>query len=855
MRFPSGPKQKFRFARLMPLLVATPAAVAGLPARPVEDEVFYQIMPIAWRDSNHDPQRFGDFGGLTASLDYLDGLGITAVWLNPIFPSPAYHGYQHGDASQLNPWFGNEAAFLDFVNQAHARGIKVFLDLVCYGVSHNSPWFASAFNNPSSPYDSWLAFTNSANTTYQGYTYNSWNGAFVGFIHWDLRTPAARDLVTSWARYWLDPNGDGDPSDGIDGYRLDHVWTQYGQGPNGWGYNLDDFWVPWKASLQQVNPDVFTFAEQQNWGSYGAEYLTAFDAAFTMPFMFAARDALAQELAAGLYNTMATTVSLRPVNRTFITILGNHDVDRVASTVGAVPAKHKLVAAILMTQPMPPCIYYGDEIGMRGVKASYGSDANDIPMREPFKWNAVAGPPMSNYFVLNSSAYNNRYSQNNDGRSVQEQQGVSGSLLEEYRTLIAVRHANAALRRGSYTPVANSSTRVWSFLRHVNGAESMLVAINLRGQTQNITLNLSAMTIPGGSTTVRNVLTNQFLPDITLSNQAAYSLSLPAYSYVILANGLIPPAPPVSRVDGIEIPSDFGPARLLATQNNATGLGDNVSELNQLYARRESDGLMFGVTGNLSPDGTGFVLAIDSLSGGQNVLNTASVGDLPNGLAELHGLQFDSGFAPDRLLFINTFSGNIYVDAVTLPTGSGATKTYRGQGAVGDGDGLLSGGTNPYGLQVAMNNSNTAGVTGTSAAAAATATTGFELFVPYEDLGIADPGAAVAVACFITRDDGHVSNQWLPGLGGGVGNLGLAPNLSLVAGPQFAQLPPIWVGDLNCDGALNVLDINPFTLAISDPVAYVQQFPNCLIQAGDANGDGNVDVLDINPFVALLIGA
>ncbi|TWT40388.1 Alpha-amylase precursor [Phycisphaerae bacterium RAS1] len=829
---------------------------AGLPPRPVEDEVFYQIMPIAWRDSNNDAQRFGDFGGLTASLDYLENLGVTAVWLNPIFPSPAYHGYQHGDASQLNSWFGNEAGFLDFVSQAHARGIKVFLDLVCYGVSHNSPWFLSAFNHPESPYDTWLAFTNGANTSYQGYTYNSWNGSFVGFIHWDLRTAAARDLVTNWSRHWLDPNNDGDPSDGIDGYRLDHVWVQYGQGPDGWGYNLDDFWTPWKASLQQVNPDVFTFAEQHEWGSYGAEYLTAFDAAFTIPFMFSARDAVSQELAAGLYGTMGTAVSLRPADRNFLAILGNHDVDRVASAVGAVTGKHKLVAAILLTQPMPPVIYYGDELGMRGVKSTTnGSDANDIPMREPFKWNAVAGPPMSNYFVLNTSAYANRYERDNDGRSVQEQEGISGSLLEEYRALIAARHAHAALRRGSYTPVTSNSTRVWSFLRHVSGAESMLVAINLRGQTQNVTLDLSTMSIPGGSSTVRNILTNQFLSNITTANQSAYSLSLPAYGYVILANTLIPPALPASRVDGVNIPADLGQPALAATQNNATGLGDNQSELNQLFVRRESDGLIVGVTGNLAQDGTGFVLTFDSLAGGQNVLDTENVGDLPNGLAELHGLQFDAGFAPDRLYFINTFSAAIYVDAVTLPTGSGATKVYRGQGAVGDGDGLLSGGANPDGMQVAMNNSNTAGVTASSAAGAASATSGFELFVPYADLGIAfDPDAPIAVAAFVTQDDGSVSNQWLPGLGGGFGNLGLAPNLNAIAGEQYALAPAILIGDTNCDGSVNVLDINPFTLAISDPPAYAQQYPGCPIQSGDVNGDGDVDVLDINPFAALLVG-
>src|SRR5262249_10236753 len=169
------------------------------------DDVFYQFMPIAWRDSNNDAQRFGDFGGMTASLDYLQALGVTAVWMNPIFPTNAYHGYQHGAADQVNSRLGTEARFLAFVSAAHARGIKVFLDYVAYGISQNSTWFASAYNNPASPYDTWLAFTNAANTQYTGSVYTTWNGQSVGFIHWNLADANPVNLDITWARHWLDP--------------------------------------------------------------------------------------------------------------------------------------------------------------------------------------------------------------------------------------------------------------------------------------------------------------------------------------------------------------------------------------------------------------------------------------------------------------------------------------------------------------------------------------------------------------------------------------------------------------------------------------------------------------------------
>lgn len=837
-------------------LVAVMAASAELTSPDCQDDVFYHFMPIAWRDSNNDSYRYGDFGGMTASLDYLQEIGVTAVWMNPIFPSPAYHGYQHGPADQMNSWFGTEAQFLDFVSQAHARGIKVFIDLVCYGISQDSVYYRNAFNDPNDPYDTWLAFTNTQNTTYQGYTYRTWTGANVGFINWDLRTPAAKNQVIAWSEHWLDPDGNGDPSDGIDGYRLDHVWVQYGYGPDGWGYNIDDFWTPWKAALQAVKPTVFSFAEQADWGSYGTGLLVAHDATLTKPFLFAARDALANESATNLYNSMASTIAAVPAGKTFMGTLGDHDVDRLTSVLGDSLTKAKVAAAVLFTQPFPPVIYFGDEIGMLGVKASYGSDADDIPFREPFKWLAVAGPPMSNYFVRHTLAYNNRYSRDNDGRSVQEQDGVTGSLLEETKKLIAARHAHIALRRGSYVPVTNSSSRVWAFLRYRPATETLLVAINVYGQSRTVTLDLSAVDIPGGATTPVDILDASTLPAITDANKGAYSLTLPAYEYRILAVDLIPPQPPVSYVDGLSIPSIGGAPGLVATQDNATGLGDNVSELDQMFARGRPSALLVGLTGNLATDGTALALFFDAAAGGQNVLNTGNVGSPPGGVAELDGLQFDTGFAPDHMLWINTAGGTIYVDQFTLPATGDPVKTYRGQGTVGSGSGLLNGGTNPNGLQVAMNNTNTAGVTDVSAAGAATATTGFELWIPWADIGLPSSGdQVVGVAAFLVQSNGEVSNQWLPGLGGGYGNLGLTPNLTTIPGQQFASIQVAGAGDTNCDGVISYADINPFIRALSGEDAYLAHYPECDWLSADCNHDGVVSYGDINTFVGLLGGS
>jgi len=834
-------------ALTLAFITGNAAVAAPLNDRPPVDDVFYHFMPIAWRDGNGDPFRFGDFAGMAASLDYLEDLGVTAVWMNPIFPSPAYHGYQHGPGDQLNSWFGTEPEFLAFVNAAHARGIKVFVDFVVYGISQNSTWFLNAYNNPASPYDTWLAFTNASNTQYLGSTYTTWNGGTVGFIHWDLRSVSATALVTGWSQKWLDPDNNGDPSDGIDGYRLDHVWNQYPSGPGGWGYNID-WWEDWNAALRSVNPDVFIFAEQADWGSTGSNLLSAFDASMTKPFEFAARDALASESAGALYSSMAATLASLPADKLFVAIIGDHDVDRLASVIGGSLTKGRAAAAVLLTQPFPPIIYYGDEIGMRGRKGSFGGDANDIPMREPFKWNAVAGPPMTNYWVLNSQAYNNRYAQDNDGRSVEEQEGVGGSLLEEYRTLIAARKANVALRRGAYQAVTVSSSSVWSFIRYAENEQTLLVAINLAGSPRSFTANLSDLDIAGGSTAVHDVVADSDLPTaLTTSSQSAYPLTLPAYGYYVLEVDAVPLPPQPQLVDGLNIPADLGPAALRATQTNHTGMGNNINEINQLFVRVGGSVLDIGLTGNLATDGTGMALLLDTKSGGQNVLSTSTFSQPPSGIPQVHGMVLDSGFTADYIVFVNAFGGSVYVDLYTLSTGGGGTKRYLGSGTVGDGDGFLLGGSNANNLLVALNNSNTGGVTAASAADAANAVSGFEMTVSFADVGITGATETIRVMAMLLRSSGEVSNQFLPSLGVGYANLGFVPiNLNDIPTQQFVSISLVSLpGDWDGDGDVDLADFTQFLACMTGPEGGALG-PGC--NAFDFDADLDVDLIDAAEF-------
>jgi len=506
------------------------ALAAAIPLSPcaadVRDEIIYQIMPMTWRDSDGDPDRLGDIGGLIAGLEYLDKLGISAVYLNPVFPSPAYHGYQHGDASQVNPRLGSREQLLDFVGRAHARGIKVYLDFVAYGISQESPWFRESYKNPSSQYSSWLAYTDPGNTKYQGYTYKSWNGQKVGFIHWNLDRPEPVKLLTSWACGWLDPDNNPATRDGVDGFRLDHA---YAAAPEGWGATIG-FWEAWCQDLRRVSPDVFIFAEPGDWSSYASDLLTphGFDAAIAKPLEFAMRDALVEAKAGRLLDVAARTAAAVPSGKTNIAEINDHDSDRLSSVLEGDPAREKLAAAMLLTQPFPPNIYAGDEIGMRGRKANYGGDANDLHLREPFKWTSAQGPPMSGYMRLHTKAWENRVSRDHDARSVQEQDGVPGSLLEEYRKLINVRRATPALRRGEYLPIAATPPQIWAFLRRTPD-QTVLVVLNLAKEAGK-----HGLAMPEGTTgDAGPVLASSAGASARLTGTIAH-IEVPASGYLII---------------------------------------------------------------------------------------------------------------------------------------------------------------------------------------------------------------------------------------------------------------------------------------------------------------------------------
>ena len=181
----------------------------GIPAYAAGDKkggITYQLLIYSFADSDGD--RIGDFNGIRQHLDYLDGLGVSAIWLSPAHPADSYHGYDVTDYAALNPKYGTEADFKALIDAAHAKGIKIYMDYVLNHSGKGHPWFTEALADPSSPYrDYYFISTNPASewSSYpmlKGYSYNNdeWHSATSGSPR--LKVSSTSEAVTNGSATW-----------------------------------------------------------------------------------------------------------------------------------------------------------------------------------------------------------------------------------------------------------------------------------------------------------------------------------------------------------------------------------------------------------------------------------------------------------------------------------------------------------------------------------------------------------------------------------------------------------------------------------------------------------------------------
>lgn len=460
---------------------------------------------------------------------------MTGIWVNPIFRAHCYHNYFADDFDSTDPGFGTMAQFTHLVKALHARGMKIFIDMETQYISSYHIWFANSIDNPASPYGNYIWYYGPDNTSPEEGMLVSYDGTTEGIVTLKLNTQIMLLNQEIIYNLWCDPNNDSLFDDGVDGFRIDHIMDNLDY--NNENTNLfHTFWSPIVDAVHTLNPNVFFLGEQADWGDYGSSTLrnSGIDAVFGIPQMFAIRSFNKANILSAAQQTQNAT---DPGKHQF-TIIENHDVDRFASIAGGSAAKMKIGAALDLTLNGVPCLYYGQELGMKGNKGNWGSDGNDIPNREAFRWySTVAGSGMALWYANTGPWWNSSKSHDHDGVSLEEEKADSNSLWWYYKKLIALRKNESLLRRGSYTVLSNPNDLVLSYARQESTyAGAVSVIINLGTTAQQASINCTPISNPAmhASYSVNDLMGNrQFVP-VTASNVSAYPVSLAAGEVLVL---------------------------------------------------------------------------------------------------------------------------------------------------------------------------------------------------------------------------------------------------------------------------------------------------------------------------------
>ncbi len=472
--------------------------VVPVPARPAASEwkndwahgaVFYEVFVRSFQDSDGDGK--GDLKGLISRLDLLnDGnpetttdLGVDALWLMPIFESPSYHGYDTTDYGRINPDYGTNADVLRLLDEAHRRGIRVIVDLVVNhsGVGH--PWFVSAASSADSYYRDFYVWSPTDPGWKQPWggntgTWHPSGGAYYYGVFWsgmpDLnwRSPALREEVKRIASLWLER--------GVDGFRLDatRYLVETGAGPL--QADTPETHAALKelaAHVRRVKPAALLVGE--NWADtrviatyYGSPSVPGGDelpASFDFPLSERILSALALGNATPIASKLDEVQKTYPQGALDAPFLTNHDQTRLATQLGKSQGRLRNAAAILLTLPGAPFLYYGEEVGIEN-----GPTGGDESKRTPMPWDASPGGG----FTTGTPWFG--FAPGRETANVAAQTNDPGSLLSRYRDLIRARKAAPALAKGVLvvlSPLSGASP-VLAFLRKTP-TETVLVAHNL----------------------------------------------------------------------------------------------------------------------------------------------------------------------------------------------------------------------------------------------------------------------------------------------------------------------------------------------------------------------------------------
>lgn len=441
--------------------------------------VAYEVFVRSFADSDGDG--IGDLKGLTERLDYLndgdantrDDLGIDALWLMPIYPSPSYHGYDITDYKSVHADYGTMADFEAFVQAAHQRGIRVILDFVVNHSSELHPWFLSAQEGPQAEFRNYYNWKDEDPGWRRSWDRRKvWyekNGSYYYGLFGDdipdlnLADPAVEEEILSTMQFWA--------TKGVDGFRIDaarHLFES-ATGDLADQPETHAFIQRIREKLHADHPQVLLLAEAWiNVETLKAYYGDGYEYQMAFSFDVAAgiKDAVASASTESLHSVLERSAAAYPDRGFEAPFLSNHDQDRVMRTVGRLPKNGRLSAATLMAMPGTPFLYYGEELGMAG-----GSTPFDEDKRQPFRWtDELPG-------VGFSSAEPWYRSTEDVGVDLAAQRGVQGSMWSLYRDLIRIRQDSPALGDGDQTLVTTTGgDSVMAWTRQKDGERVLFVA-------------------------------------------------------------------------------------------------------------------------------------------------------------------------------------------------------------------------------------------------------------------------------------------------------------------------------------------------------------------------------------------
>lgn len=439
----------------------------------------YEIFVRSFYDSNGDG--CGDFNGITEKIDYLKSLNVGVVWLTPINKSDSYHGYDVIDYKAVNEDFGTMEDFNNMLNAFHENGIKVILDLVVNHTSNQHQWFKDARYNRGDYRDFYVWSENPSVTEKDYWTYDAVASGYAGkslryyscfngnMPDLNYNNPKVLTAIDDVADFWLDK--------GVDGFRLDaamHIddcLTSDGKHDDSKEDTVTHkWWQHFENHVKEKNPDAFCVGEvwpevsmQTNQAKFFGDLDSDFDFFYMaeMKSMAKGTKKMLGRFISGYMSQIYDFADKTPdVPKVTInsTMLDNHDVNRMAyefytSTKDQIKStateRLKLVANIQMTSAGMPWIYYGDEIGQSGGGSSGSADPN---RREAMDWYTDrTGTGATKMNAIRSWSSNERFTKAGDGISVEEQDGVDGSLLEHYRKLTEIRNKYKIFYTGEYS--------------------------------------------------------------------------------------------------------------------------------------------------------------------------------------------------------------------------------------------------------------------------------------------------------------------------------------------------------------------------------------------------------------------